>query len=436
MVATKKAEKSNGQAVKIGAGRYPLIPLKAITLPERPEEGQEHTRLFYNPRFIESFDSASMEELRNSIIELGLIHPPSVRIHMNGNEVAKIELIAGERRYRSIMYLVENEIEVFDKDLGEMVNAAVLYAEIPCCVHYDLSDEKALRYACDENGQTRTLTVAEEIALVERLIAMGYSTEKIIELTGQHPSWVSHTSNFRSKLPPQAFEMLLEGKLSRNVAVRIIGFPEESRSTLLQATIEAEREATEHKLEEVNDELSQAEDLEQLAEWEEEKALQEGDEKTAKKAEKVKRNAHKRKEKAQSKKTKIEANAGVISQGDLEEGARIAHVSPKTPKQLSKQDIDTYLIEPINSWIEAGEYVDDMYEQEVGQDVLRTIKAVAEAIVSGERDPVILIRKVMIATDEWEDETAMKAAEADSEALEEDDYEDEFEENEFGDEEE
>ena len=77
-----------------------------------------------------------------------------------------------------------------------------------------------------------------------------------------------------------------------------------------------------------------------------------------------------------------------------------------------------------------------MYEQEVGQEVLRTIKAVAEAIVSGERDPVILIRKVMIATDEWEDETAVKAAEADSEALEEDDYEDEFEETEFGDEEE
>lgn len=418
---------SNGKFV-VGSGPYPLIPLSQISLVERPTEGEEHTQLFFNPRFVESFDSASMQELRQSICDVGLMQPLIVRVVMDGEDVNRVDLIAGERRFRSLQHLVENDEQVYDKDSGKYVAASKLYEFVACSVHYDVDDEQALRLACDENGKSKSLTTSEEIALVERLVSMGYTNEKIIELTGQQPSWVSHTVNFRKKLPERAFEMLTEGHLSRNVAVRIIGFEAKDREALLEATIEAEREATDAKLEDVQDEIAVADDTAQLAEWERNKALQAGNNAAAKKAERAKQAAEKKKGKAQARKEKIESEAGDITQGNLEEGARRAKISPKTPKQLSKQDIVTCIVEQIDTWLEDG-YVDPMYGEDVSSDVLSTVRAVAVAIAEGDRDPVSIIRKVMVATEQWEDQDAFAAAESDfkNEDFDDDDFDDDFE---------
>ncbi len=421
-VATKESK------ITLGKSPYPCVPLAQIKVSERPEEGQEHTKLFFNPRFTDSFDSDAMEELRTSIKEVGLIHPLAVRITTQEEEITEVELISGERRFRSLLWLVENDEQVYDRDRDCMVSAKELYETVPCCVHYDIDDEKALRLACDENGKTKSLSVAEDIALVERLVRMNYSTEQIIAITGQHASWVSHTINFRKKLPLRAFEMLLENKLARSVAVNMLSFPEEDREVLLEAAIAHEAEVTSQKLEEIDEELEEANENEELAEWDEKNALKTGNVEIAKKAKKEKEKAEKQKEKAVKKKKKLESHSGVISQGDLQAGARKANLAPKTPKQLNRQDISS-LIKSIDEWIAAGEYYDDQYEQEVGQDILQTVRVVASAIAEGDRDPVSIIRKVMIATDQWEDADALSAAEADC-SLSEDSYDDEFEEDE------
>ena len=419
-VATKESQ------IKLGNSPYPCVPLSKIQLSERPDEGQEHTKLFFNPRFMDSFDSESMEELRNSIKEIGLMHPLSVRITTQDEEISDIELISGERRFRCLQWLVENEEEVYDRDQDCMVSAAELYEKIPCCVHYDIDDEKALRLACDENGKTKTLSVAEDVALVERLITMGYPTEKIIAITGQQASWVSHTVNFRKKLSLKAFEMLLDGRLPRSAAVNMLGYREEDRDALLEAAIEHEKEITSQKLNEIDEEIEEAEETESLANWEEEKAQEVGDEDLVKQAKKAKVKAEKQKEKATSKKNKLESHSGVLSQGDLQAGARKEKLTPKTPKQLNRQDIGS-LVEQIDEWIKAGEYYDELYAQEVGQDILQTVRSVAVSISEGDRDPISIIRKVMIATDEWEDPDVCNAAEADCRVSEEE-YDDEFEE--------
>lgn len=410
--------------VVMGQNAYPSVPLQKIRLPERPEEGQEHTKLFYNPRSIESFDSETMDDLRRSIKEMGLMHPLTVRIQTQGDEVVDIELISGERRFRSLQWLVENEEEVYDRDRDCMVPASELYSHVPCCVHYNIDDEKALRLACDENGKTKSLSNAEDVALVERLVKMDYTTEQIIAITGQHASWVSHTVNFRKRLPAKAFEMLLNNKLARSVAVQMLGFSEEDRESLLNAAIEHEAEITSQKLQEVEEELQEVEEQEELASWDENKALQEGDSQAIDNAKKQKAKIEKKKGKVANKKKKLEEDSGVISQGDLQAGARKVNLNSKTPKQLTRQDISS-LIEKIDEWIDAGEYYDDHYKQEVGQDILQTVKVVALAIAEGERDPAIIIRKVMIATDVWEDEDALSMAEADC-LQSEDDYDDDF----------
>ena len=76
-VSTKKPPvdkgKVNGKvAITIGDSAYPTIPLNKIQVVERPDEGEEHTKLFFNPRFLESFDSESMKDLRQSIQQIVL----------------------------------------------------------------------------------------------------------------------------------------------------------------------------------------------------------------------------------------------------------------------------------------------------------------------------------------------------------------------------
>lgn len=43
-----------------GDGMYPLVPLHAITIRERPEEGRESEQLFFNPRDYDSFSADEM----------------------------------------------------------------------------------------------------------------------------------------------------------------------------------------------------------------------------------------------------------------------------------------------------------------------------------------------------------------------------------------
>jgi len=431
----KKGEKnsnSNGQII-LGDGAYPMIPLDAINIVERPIDGSDTDQLFFNPRSIDSFEPESMTDLRESIRDNGLLQPPVVRAVYEEEVVTRIELIAGERRLRSIQMLVETDEPCFDKDSGDMVPATELYSHLPCNVQSNLDDERALRLACDENGKSKPLTIAEEIALVDRLVAMGYSQDKIAKMIGQHDSWVSHTRNFRTKLPKEGYEMLLSGRLTRNVAVQIIGYDESERDKLLGSAIEAEKKATERKLSRAQDEIDEADDAKLMAERDQRRAEERGDNSAAKKAEKAAQSAEKKKDKHKARKDKIEANAGIVTQGDLAEGARQAKVSPKKPKQLSKNDIITCVVEQINEWISEG-YVD------VPEETLLTIRSVAIAISEGERDPEVIVQNVMVTTGYWvleedaevEEDEAILAAQSDYEAdggyedFEEEDYDEDF----------
>lgn len=427
----KKGKEENNGDIIVGDGAYPLVLLDSIKIVERPEDG-DTKQVFFNPRSLESFKPETMQGLRESIRDNGLLQPPIVRAVYNGDEdtVVGIELIAGERRLRSIKMLVENNEDCYDKDSDEFVPAKDLYSRLPCNIQPNIDDERALRLACDENGKSEPLTIAEQIALVERLLAMGYKQDKIAEMIGEHDSWVSHTRNFRTKLPEKGFAMLLDGRLARHVAVKVISFKEEDREKLLDSSIEAEAEATQAKLEQAQDEIDAHDDSQMMAERDKEKAEAKGDKTAAQKAQKAADAAEKKKEKAKAKKDKVTACSGNVTQGDLAEGARKAGVCPKKPKQLSKIDIAACIVEPLDEWISEG------YEDEdVTEETLLIIRAVAVAIAEGERDPTELIHKAMVATGAWveegediedidEDDEALRAAQED---FEEEDFDEDDE---------
>ena len=329
-MTTKRNGKSKGVTIS-GEGKYPLVPIKNIEIVERPKPGE--IKLFYNPRSPESFDPESMRKLRTAIQIDGLQQPLLVRAITEKDIVTAIHLIAGERRLRSVRELIDLEAPCYDDknpvpakykagewvichcelaqvksgkngtyevaftrndkietltvpyaDLLPTVSAAKLYAHVPCYVHYNCDDRRALRLAFDENQRHEPLTTREEVELVERLVMAGYKQEDIVEMIDQNVTWVSQTASFRTQLPEDAFQKLLAGKLARNGAVNILSFAPEDRQALYDATVKAEEVDRQAAIVSLKRDQEHHEDAHDIAQHQAKKAGKAGNTKAEKKS--------------------------------------------------------------------------------------------------------------------------------------------------------
>lgn len=387
-----------------GEGKFLLIPIESIQLAERPDEGDESKRLFFNPRSMDSFDTEAMTRLRESIRLDGLQQPPIVRVFtkdgQKNGEITRIELIAGERRFRSMTLLYEENVKCFDEDSKKMVPGKELYSKIPCKVLYNITDEQALRIAFKENNEHKSLTIKEEVALVERLSEMGYKQDKISDLLQTNVTWISQTANFRKELPKGAFDKLINGQLSRHVAVQILSFSPEHREKLYAEAVAAEAEERKKALEEIQDIVYLAEDEEETALSDQDEAASYGDVAGAKKAKKRANLARKKLDKAKEKELNVIKSEGVIKQGHIIEGGRKADLSPKKSKMLNRPSTEEFYVELINSWIEKGK-VDAIYGHTYPTEILKIVKATALGIINGNPDPGVVIRNYLIEEGIW-----------------------------------
>lgn len=473
---SKNSKSKNGIQIT-GEGRYPLVPVQSIEIVERPAEGQEHSKLFYNPREIESFTPETMGELRDSIRMDALQQPPLVRAFTDGKDnVTKVELIAGERRLRSVQHIVEHDLPCFDEDAGQpekykagdvVVSKGVfgrvlkhngaevtvqildsdnkltktertfaaedvyptapgskLYERIPCRVAYNISDQKALRLAFTENDKSKSLSTKEEIRLVERLGRMDLKVAEIAELLGTNETWVSQTANFRTALPETAFERLLDGTMKRHVAVNIMGYKPADRQKLFDATVKAEQEETAEKIKGADNEMTQAEDEELLALDEQQQAAKAGDNKGAAKAGRKAAGAASKAAKAREKKERAESESGQIKTGHVQKGASSAGINPKKAKILPKEEIEERYVTGMEEYLE-GDGTDPLTGEEVPSEMAAIVRLTAIAIMSGNRDPLSPIRQYMVEQGTWEVKGDSSGDDEDDEYSDEEDEDDE-----------
>ena len=457
---TKNSKAKNGGVPLTGDGKFPLVPIEKIEIVERPKLGEETKKLFYNPRDLESFNPESMAELRLSIRTDGLQTPPLVRAFTEGGKgdknspVLKVELIAGERRLRSLQFIVENDLPVFDEDAKQLaeydigqtviskghfgqvvsideddkatlqlldcdnnltdeqrqfaiadiwpaVSGADFYSKVACRVAFDISDARALRLAFTENDKAKSLSTKEEIALVERLSGMNLKVAEITEMLGSNDTWVSQTANFRTQLPKEAFELLLNGKMRRHVAVDIMRFVKEDRPELVKETIKAEKEDTAQKRKKAEDEIVHNEDEEILALSDKKKAAAAGDTKGASKAARKAAGAASKAEKARKKKERVESEAGQIKTSHIQKAAAKTGLNPKKAKMLPIEEIKELFITEMKEHLE-GESIDPICGETIPADYAAIVIATATAIISGNRDPLSGIRQFMIEEERWE----------------------------------
>ena len=143
----------------------------------------------WQPRRI--FDQESLAELANSIRQKGIVQPVLVR--PNPKRAARLELIAGERRWRA-------------------AQLAQLYV-IPAIVR-DFSDTEAYEIALIENIQRADLSAIEEAHGYQKLLEHhNYTQEQLSEIIGKSRS---HIANFLRllALPSKVQDMVVVGTLT------------------------------------------------------------------------------------------------------------------------------------------------------------------------------------------------------------------------------
>lgn len=152
------------------------------------------------------FDEATLNELKDSIREKGVLEPLLVR-----RNAAGFELIAGERRWRA-------------------ARLAGL-AEVPVVV-VDATDEESLEYAIIENIQREDLNAIEEAEAYRTLVNFGLSQEDVAKRVGKERATVANYLRLL-KLPPEVKDEIAKGTISMGHARALLSVDGHSAQTEL-----------------------------------------------------------------------------------------------------------------------------------------------------------------------------------------------------------
>jgi ParB family chromosome partitioning protein len=156
----------------------------------------------FQPR--QEFDRDAMEELAQSIRELGLIQPITVRkIAAN-----KYQIISGERRFRAAQMAGLDEVPVYTRTAN---------------------DQSMLEMALVENIQRENLNALEVAISYKRLMEeCNLTTEKLAERVGKDRTTVTNYVRLL-KLPPEIQIGIIEKKISMGHARALINAEPEAR---------------------------------------------------------------------------------------------------------------------------------------------------------------------------------------------------------------
>ena len=164
----------------------------------------------FQPRKI--FDEDSLDDLKKSIKERGIIQPIIVR---KSDQNLKYEIIAGERRWLAAQKAGLHEVPV---------------------VVTEADDLKSLEFAIVENVQRNDLNPLEEAQGYQRLINdFSYDQEKVSKFIGKSRSYITNCLRILT-LPSDVLSLIETKKLSTGHAKILVGL--ENASFVAQKIIE------------------------------------------------------------------------------------------------------------------------------------------------------------------------------------------------------
>lgn len=167
----------------------------------------------YQPR--KSFHAEAIDELKQSILEYGIIQPLVARRSIKGYEI-----VVGERRYRAA------------KEAG--------LSTVPVIVK-ELSDHKMMEIALLENLQREDLTPIEEASAYANLMnELDITQEELSRRLGKSRSHIANIVRLLS-LPDQIVAYINNGELSMGHGRTLLGLKEQGHLMPLVAKIRNEK---------------------------------------------------------------------------------------------------------------------------------------------------------------------------------------------------
>ncbi|TQS76342.1 ParB/RepB/Spo0J family partition protein [Ornithinibacillus gellani] len=155
----------------------------------------------YQPR--KTFHADAIEELKDSILEYGIIQPLIVRKSIKGYEI-----VVGERRFRAA------------KEAGLKVIPAVVK---------ELSDEKMMELALLENLQREDLTAIEEAQAYANLMReLDLTQDELSKRLGKSRSHIANIVRLLS-LPDQVVAYINNGELSMGHGRALLGLKDKDK---------------------------------------------------------------------------------------------------------------------------------------------------------------------------------------------------------------
>ncbi len=199
---TKKNKKSG-----LGRGLGSLIDTDASAIRNKATQQNEIAidSIEVNPfQPRKDFDETALQELADSIKELGVIQAISVKDMGNG----KYQLISGERRLRA------------SKMAGKETIPAIIV---------DFNDTQMMEISLLENIQRKDLTPIEEASAYQQLIKkLNYTQDQLAKRLGKSRTNVANMLRLLS-LPDEVKQMVAEGKLSYGQARTLLALDDEDK---------------------------------------------------------------------------------------------------------------------------------------------------------------------------------------------------------------
>lgn len=155
----------------------------------------------YQPRKI--FSDEAIEELKQSILEHGILQPLIVRKSIKGYEI-----VVGERRYRA---------------------AKMAGLDIVPVVVRDLNDQQMMELAVLENLQREDLTPIEEGAAYQMLMdQLHFTQEQLAKRLGKSRPHIANHVRLLS-LPKEIQQLIIDGKLSMGHGRALLGLKKKDK---------------------------------------------------------------------------------------------------------------------------------------------------------------------------------------------------------------
>ena len=175
-----------------------------VFFPEEKETNEQEVQLIaihklvanpYQPRKV--FDEQTLQELKDSIVEHGILQPIIVRL--NGK---KYEIVAGERRFRAAQLAGFTEVPAIVKQMDE---------------------QQMMELAILENLQREDLTPIEEAEAYEQLIKrLGFKQDELAKRLGKsRPHIANHIRLLQ--LPEEVRTLINNGELSMGHGRTLLG---------------------------------------------------------------------------------------------------------------------------------------------------------------------------------------------------------------------